>query len=1135
VTAFIHLRNHTAYSLSEGAIKTKDLAKLAAKHGMPAVGITDTNNMFGALEFALAAADAGVQPVMGLQLDVDLPAGVYSKGGAAAVVLFAQNDAGFRTMQELCSRAFIDSEHETRVPFTLLQECSDNLICLTGGPQGWLGKQIIDGHVDSAEECLRLLAKTFPNRLYIELQRHESEGAWPPEAATEATFLKWADKYNLPLVATNDCMFSTPDMFEAHDALLCIAAGRYVMETDRRHMTADHCFKKPAEMAELFADVPEALANTVVIAQRCAFMPKFTKPMLPPFPGLPEGVTAEQEMRRLAREGLAQRLKNLPSDIDEKAYIDRLEFECGVIEKMGFAGYFLIVSDFIKWAKANRIPVGPGRGSGAGSVVSWALSITDLNPLQFKLLFERMLNPERVSMPDFDIDFCQDRRDEVIQYVADRYGRDRVAQIITFGALKPRAALRDVGRVLQIPYPVVDRICKLVPNNPNNPVGLAEAIAGEPLLQQARDSDAQIARMMTIAMKLEGLYRHASTHAAGVVIAHQPLVKLTPMYRDPTTGFLVTQYNMKMVETAGLVKFDFLGLKTLDVLQIATDMLAARGVTVDIDHLPLDDKKTYELLCAADTTAVFQLESSGMRDILRKLQPTVFEEIIALVAMYRPGPMDNIPRFLATKKGEEAPDYIHPLLEPVLKETFGIPVYQEQVMQMAQVLAGYTLGGADLLRRAMGKKIKSEMDAQRAVFIEGCKKANGLDEQFASMVFDLIEKFAGYGFNKSHAAAYALIAYQTAYLKANYPLEFLSASMTYDMGDTDKLAVFREELRVRGTPLLPPDINASDATFKAESEGIRYALAALKGVGRAAMESLMDERAKRGPFTSIQNFLERCDSKVVNKKQLESLISAGAFDTLNPNRAELFENVEAMTRYASSLNDERASGQQSLLTDTPSQALKLKSVTPWDDLTKLQNEQKAIGFYLTAHPLDSYTALLERVQVVPSHTIAQQNASKMVKLAGIPVAFKERTAKTGSKYAFATLTDAHGPFEVMIFSEVLNSARDMLQGKAPLVCKVSIQTRNDETRLVLQHVETVDALLQREGQGVRVHITQPQTAAALHAMLSAVPKGKSRIQVAVAVSTELDALLELPGAYALGAHDRHKLQTLPGVVGVSEI
>ncbi len=819
---FIHLRAHSAYSLSAGAIKIKDLIALCRRHAMPAVAMTDSGNLFGALEFSIAAAESGVQPIIGCELGLRRTESegngrITARIGPALppdpVVLLVQSPAGYRNLLKLVSKSHIETSagEAPQIDIGALEGSSEGLICLSGGPGGPVGRLLNEGQASAAHAMLKRLSDIFPGRFYVELMRHNI----PAEDRIEAALIELAYQHNLPLLATNDVYFAKREDYAAHDVLLCIAQGTTIGDPNRRRLTPEHYFKSGKEMRIAFADLPEACDNTVTVARRCAFMPEAHEPILPPFKsdsGLPEA----EELKAASLAGLARRLEThvFQPGMDEaqreqaaRPYRERLQFELDTIIPMGFAGYFLIVAEFIQWAKSQGIPVGPGRGSGAGSVVAWALTITDLDPLRFGLLFERFLNPERVSMPDFDIDFCQDRRDEVIHHVQARYGSDRVAQIITFGKLQARAVLRDVGRVLGMPYGQVDRICKLVPNNPAAPVTLQQAIDAEPALQQMRAEDETVDRLMTIALELEGLYRHASTHAAGVVIGDRPLDELVPLYRDPRSSMHVTQFSMKYVEAAGLVKFDFLGLKTLTVLARARDLLDARGIKLDLDHLPLDDSKTYELLGHGDTVGVFQLEGAGMRDMLRKLRPDRFEDIIAVVALYRPGPMENIPRYIAVKHGLEKPEYMHPSLEPILEETHGIIIYQEQVMEIAKVLSGYSLGSADLLRRAMGKKIKSEMEAQRRQFIDGAK-AHGVNGALAEHIFEQVAKFAGYGFNKSHAAAYALVAYQTAYLKANHPVEFLAASMTLDLGNTDKLNVFRQECARLGIKILPPTSTA---------------------------------------------------------------------------------------------------------------------------------------------------------------------------------------------------------------------------------------------------------------------------------------------------------------------------------------
>jgi DNA polymerase-3 subunit alpha len=1082
---FVHLRVHSAYSLSEGAIRVKELAKLCRSDAMPAVAVTDSGNLFGVLEFGQSCAEAGVQPIVGCLLGLRRADAVGANGhgaGCDRILLLVQDETGYGNLIKLVSQAFVETAggEPPQVPREALAARADGLIALIGAPDSPVGRLLGLTQVEAAEAALAEFAHMFPGRLYVEIMRHGLEA----EEATEAKLLDLAYRHDLPLVATNDVYFSDESMFEAHDALICIAEGAYIAEPNRRRFTPEHRFKSADEMRELFADLPEAVDNTLVIARRCAFFPEPREPLLPSYPTT-GGRDAGEELRANARDGLVRRLSALPFPPDtgadarehaEKLYWQRLDYELGVIIEMGYAGYFLIVADFIQWAKAQGIPVGPGRGSGAGSVVAWALTITDLDPLRFGLLFERFLNPERVTMPDFDIDFCQERRDEVIHYVQEKYGRDRVAQIITFGTLQARAALRDVGRVLQMPYGQVDRICKLVPYNPANPVSLEDAIDGEPVLQKMRAEDPTVAKLMDIALKLEGLYRHASTHAAGVVIGDRPLDEIVPLYRDPRSDMPVTQFSMKYVEAAGLVKFDFLGLKTLTVLALAEDLIRRREPGFDMGAIPLDDRATYEMFGRGDTMGVFQLESSGMRDALRRLEPDRFEDIIAMVALYRPGPMDNIPKYIACKHGQEPPDYMDPSLEEILKETFGVIIYQEQVMQIAQVLSGYTLGGADLLRRAMGKKIRAEMDAQRRHFVMGAV-ARGVPESRASQIFDHVAKFAGYGFNKSHAAAYALVAYQTAYVKANFPLEFLAASMTHEMGNTDKLNLFRQEIDRLGIELLPPDVNRSHAGFTVEARAgkepaIRYALAAIRNVGETAMKELVAERETNGPFADLLDLSRRLDNRVLNKRQLESLSSAGAFDSLEPNRARAFAAAETLIRIGAAAKEEHRSGQQSLFGDAApvSPVVPLAEITDWPETERLAKEFEAIGFYLSAHPLDAYENVLRRIGAVPSGGLAVQVANGMtrVKLGGIVIGKQERTSARGNRFAFVQLSDTSGAFEVVVFSELLASARDLLEAGAPVLVTAEARLDGEQLRLTAQAIESLESAARHIATELRI-------------------------------------------------------------------
>jgi DNA polymerase III subunit alpha len=1148
---FVHLRVHSAYSLSEGAIKVKQLVELCKREKMPAVGLADTGNLFAAMEFSMAASDAGIQPILGCQLAIRrTDEGIRGKAPQPdAIVLLVQNEAGYRNLCKLVSKSYLETEpgEAPQVTQEALEAHAAGLIALTAGPSGTAGRLLLDGRTAQAEEALLRLARAFPGRLYVEMMRHGLE----VERRVEAPFIELAYKHNLPLVATNEAFFADEAMYEAHDALLCIADGRYVAEPDRRRLTPDYRFKSAAEMKALFKDLPEAIANTLVIARRCAYFLKSIKPILPiPPKALAKGV--EPTLRALALSGLEKRLEQqiwkpemdaAAREAAAKPYRERLAYETDMIVKMGFAGYFLIVADFIQWAKEHGIPVGPGRGSGAGSVVAWALTITDLDPLRFGLLFERFLNPERVSMPDFDIDFCQDRRDEVIRYVQQEYGTDRVAQIITFGKLQARAVLRDCGRVLGMPYGQVDRLCKLVPNNPANPVTLQQAIDGEPVLQEMRKTDEAVARLIDTSLRLEGLYRHASTHAAGVVIGDRPLEDLVPLYRDPRSPLPATQFNMKYVENAGLVKYDFLGLKTLTVLQRAVELLKARDIHLDLANLPLDDKKSYELLAKGDTVGVFQLESSGMRDAMRKLRADRFEDIIALVALYRPGPMENIPKYINCKHGTEQPDYLHPALEGILKETFGVIIYQEQVMQIAQVLSGYSLGGADLLRRAMGKKIKAEMDAQREIFVKGAV-ARGVKEAQASSIFDQVAKFAGYGFNKSHAAAYALVAYQTAYLKANYPVEFLAALMTFDLSNTDKLNVFRQDLDRLGIKLLPPDINRSQATFSVEfgpgleKGAVRYALAAARGVGIAAMQAVVAERDRSGPFKDLTDFARRMDTKQVNKRQLEALVKAGAFDGLEPNRARAFASIETMLRFAAQAADERTSNQVSLFGGSSAPKLTVPTIPDWPLHEKLQHEFEAIGFYLSAHPLDAYAKALKRLGAIRSSELAARlsaGGGSRVTLAGTVIGKQERTSAKGNRFAFIQLSDAGGVFEMTVFSELLATSRDLLGSGKPLLISADARIEEESIKLLAQTIRSLDDAAANAAAGLRISINDPAALNDLKATIAAERKGRGRIAVLLDLGDEGEVEIALPGTFAIAAQTRSKLATVPGVTEVMEL
>jgi DNA polymerase III subunit alpha len=1143
---FVHLHVHSNYSLLEGALTIARLAELAKADRQPALALTDTDNMFGVLEFSEKLAGAGIQPIVGCALAIDFGDTDHGQRNGSApperarIVLLAAREQGYRSLMRLSSRAFLDSPpHEPpRLRLEWLAGETDGIIALTGGPGGPLDAAIAAGQSHLAAARFDALVELFGDRLYVELQRHGTAA----EKRTEPVLIDLAYGKNIPLVASNEPFFATAQDYEAHDALICIAEGRLLSDTDRRQLTPAHRFKSRAEMAALFADLPEALRCTVEIAERCAYRPHTHQPILPRFSAGEETARDEAaELRKRAEQGLARRLATagIAPGHSEQEYRERLDFELGVIASMKYPGYFLIVSDFIQWAKAQGIPVGPGRGSGAGSLVSYALTITDLDPIRFGLLFERFLNPERVSMPDFDVDFCQDRRDEVIRYVQERYGRDQVAQIITFGTLQARGVLRDVGRVLQMPYGQVDKLCKLVPQNPANPVTLTRAIDDEPRLQAERDGDPVVKRAFDIARKLEGLTRHASTHAAGIVIGDRALTELVPLYRDPKSDMPVTQFNMKWVEQAGLVKFDFLGLKTLTVLDVACKLVKRRGIDIDLGQIPLDDKATYDLLARAEAVGVFQLESAGMRRALLDMRPDRFEDIIALVALYRPGPMANIPTYCARKHGMEQPDYIHPKLEPILKETFGVIIYQEQVMQAAQILAGFSLGQADLLRRAMGKKIRKEMQAQRKDFVAGCM-ANGVERYQADAIFDLLERFAEYGFNKSHAAAYALVAYQTAYMKANYPVEFLAASMTLDMGNTDKLAEFRAEAERLGIRVDPPSINRSSVAFEVEGNTIIYALAALKGVGRQAVEAIIAARGER-KFADLADFADRINPRAVNKRVLESLAAAGAFDEFEKNRARVFPVMDRVLARAQRAHDTAAVGQSELFGGGGQrEPIVLPAVEPWLPAERLKREYEAVGFFLSGHPLDDYAAVLKKLRVQPWAEFARavKAGATAGRVAATVVSRTERRTRTGSKMGIIGLSDPSGHFEAVIFAEGLAEHRDLLEPGTAVLLLLSAEVQGDDVRARIQSAEPLDAAAANLHQGLRVFLRDDKPIEALAKRLEPAPRaanGDGEVSVVLMLKQGTEVEVKLPGRFKVSPQIAGAIKAVPGVVQVEAL
>ena len=1150
---FVHLHVHSSYSLLEGALTIARLAELARSDRQPALALTDTDNLCGALEFSDKLASAGIQPIIGCALALDFAdqeAAPRNGSGPSLrrprIVLLAAREGGYRSLLRLNSRAFLESAsgEQPHLKLNWLEGETEELIALSGGPSGPLDAALAAGQGGLANDRCAVLACLFRDRFYVELQRHGAAG----ERAAEPALVELAYAHGIPLVATNEPFFAQREDYEAHDALLCIAEGRFLVDTDRRQLTPEHRFKTRSEMMALFADLPEATASTVEIAQRCAFRPRVQTPILPRFSVGEAGHAMDEaaELRSRAKAGLQRRLQTqgtAPGHALEE-YEERLSFELDVIAGMKYPGYFLIVSDFIQWAKAQGIPVGPGRGSGAGSLVSYALTITDLDPIRFGLLFERFLNPERVSMPDFDIDFCQDRRDEVIGYVQGRYGRDRVAQIITFGTLQARGVLRDVGRVLQMPYGQVDKLCKLVPQNPLNPVTLLRAIDDEPRLQAARDGDPVVRRAFDIAQRLEGLHRHASTHAAGIVIGERPLTEMVPLYRDPKSLMPVTQFNMKWVEQAGLVKFDFLGLKTLTVLQTAVALLGKRAIEIDLAAIPLNDDKTYAMLARAEAVGIFQLESQGMRRALLDMRPDRFEDIIALVALYRPGPMANIPTYCARKHRLEQPDYIHPKLEPVLRETFGVIVYQEQVMQAAQLLAGYSLGEADLLRRAMGKKIRSEMQKQRSRFVSGCVE-RGIAQQQAEMIFELLERFADYGFNKSHAAAYALVAYQTAYMKANYPVEFLAASMTLDMDNTDKLSEFRDEAKRLGVNIEPPSINRSGAEFNVDGSTINYALAALKGVGRQAVEAIVEARGQR-PFRDLSDFVSRINPRAVNKRVLESLAAAGAFDELGADRARVFAAVDGMLAAAQREHQAHTIGalEFSFGGADAREAFPLPAVEAWLAAERLQKEFDAVGFFLSGHPLDDYAAMLRhmRVQSWADFARSVRSGASVGRVAATVVTRAERRTRSGSKMGIVGLSDPTGHYEAVIFFEGLQQFREVLEPGAAVLLVLSAEMQGDDVRARIQSAEPLDQAAARLSKGLRIFLrgdapieSVAKRLEAPNADRSSPDRANGEVAFILLLGEGKEVEVKLPGRFRVSPQIAGAIKAVPGVVAVEAV
>ena len=1140
---FVPLRVFSAYTMLEGAIEPKAIGETAKKLGFPAIAICDRNGLYGVMPFQDGAKSKGVQPIIGTLLAIRRPTsdGQFVRDW---LPLYAQDDDGYNNLCRLVSMAHLDrpEEFDAHVTFDQMAGLTDGIIALTGGGEGALTRLLAEGQAPAATAYLSQLQSLFPQRLYIEISRRGDA----VEEAAEAMVIDAAYAHDLPLVATNPAFFAEPDFFDAHDAMLCISDGEYIENDDRRKSSRETWIKTGKQLAGLFADLPEALTNTLVIAQRCAALAPYRDPILPSLAG---NRTAEDaQLRDDAHAGLEKRLEiaGINDAGERQVYFARLQFEADVICSMGFSGYFLIVADFIKWAKEQDIAVGPGRGSGAGSLVAWSLTITDLDPIRLGLLFERFLNPDRVSMPDFDIDFCETRRGEVIRYVQKKYGSRQVAQIITFGKLKARAVLRDTGRVLQMSYGQVDRLCKQVPNHPTDPWDLKRALGGVAELREEYRRDEQVKRLFDLAMKLEGLPRHSSTHAAGVVIGDRDLSELAPLYRDPRSDMPVTQFDMKYVESAGLVKFDFLGLKTLSVLQKASQMLAKRGVDINLDLLPHDDPAVYELLQRGETVGVFQLESEGMRRTLAAVKPTNFGDIIALVSLYRPGPMDNIPMFGRRKNGEETIEYPHHLLEPVLNETYGIFVYQEQVMQAAQILAGYSLGEADLLRRAMGKKVQSEMDAQRGRVVSGCA-AHNIPPNRANELFDLIDKFAGYGFNKSHAAAYAVLAYQTAWLKTHHAEEFFAASMCFDMHQTDKLGIFIDDMRRLDIVCLPPDVNRSEAEYVVEGDddgglAVRYALGGIKNVGEKAMEVLVAERSAGGAFASLDDFANRADPAQLNRRSLENLAAAGAFDTLEPNRAAVHAAAETLLAAAQSARDSRESGQGGLFGEGGSDIAKLRidQSAAWALGQQMNQEKDAFGFYFSAHPCSQFAA------VAASHG-AKTNAELLdsgpipegVRRAGTMAALIEgvrwRESRKGKRFMVADFSDTSGQFSVRCFDEAVGlQLSEWAKSAECLLLGVEMDMRpGDEVpSFTVKSAKLLSSLVSATRLKMLLDVTHERAISELAQLVQPLHGGKSELVIKARTHDGRAAHIVLGRRYQLDASLLEQVKAIDGVANV---
>ena len=1067
---FIHLRSQSSYSLSEGALKIEKLVNLAKKNNMPAIALTDNNNMFGILEFSIACINNSIQPIIGTSINY---LDIQTKEHPSQLNFLVMNEEGYINLLYLSSISHTSGNNPIGIYHKDLKKYNNGLICYIGGEYNPL---LILKHQNKIEEIsvfINNFRNMFGQDFLFEIQRVQD----PKIDGFEKEFLEYSQNFTIPIIGSNNIKYENENDYNAHDALLCIAQKLTINQTNRKVSNSEIYFKTSEQMINIFGDIPEIIENNFRIALKCNYYPKEILPKLPKFSS--DQNLSESELLNLkSKEGLLLRLQEMNIN-SPSIYQERLNYELEIINNMGFSGYFLIVADFVNWAKNKEIAVGPGRGSGAGSVVAWSLSITDLDPLQYGLLFERFLNPERVSMPDFDIDFCQNRRDEVIEYVNNKYGKECVAHIITFGTLASRAAIRDVGRVLEIPYSEIDQFAKLFPYNPANPLSLDESINSDKNLKEMVASDERLSNVVDISLKLEGLHRHASTHAAGVVIGDSSIINIVPLYKDPNTSVNATQFSMKYVEKAGLIKFDFLGLTTLSIIQDSIKLIKENHSNFDLKHIPMDDKKTFQQLSKGEAIGIFQLESNGMGSVLRQLQPDKFEEIIAVVALFRPGPMDHIPSFCNRKHGKEKIEYLHPLLEKVLKETYGIIVYQEQVMQIAQVLSNYTLGEADLLRRAMGKKIQKEMDAQKNRFIEGAK-SNKISINEASKIFDLVNKFAGYGFNKSHAAGYALLAYQTAYLKTNFPYEFMTATFNYSIDRTDRIILLNKELSSLNIEFKKPDINHSQAKFSIEEnnglKSIRFGLGAIKGVGIKSMSNLVKERENNGKFIDIIDFMNRLKGDVINKRQLEKLVQAGSFDSIETNRARLFYNVPKFVEIygGSNFKDQNQAMlfEENKLSFDDSNLFD-QQIDDWSSGFLLKSELEVIGFYFSSHPVSLYPKnYFRHNNIIEWNQIKLNEDIKSAKIVGSILDIKERSNKEGRKYAFLTVSTLESQIELTIFSDKLNDFRNLIKEGNLLLFHIDISRDIENMRLIIRKIEDFEQTFSNQKKIINIYLQQ---------------------------------------------------------------